>query len=55
MSKKTTMLVVIDGLGESDEGEGNAISKANTPNLDRLLATCPNTELLASRRSCWLT
>lgn len=41
-------LIIMDGFGISDPGEGNAISLARTPNLDELLATCPHIQLDAS-------
>jgi 2,3-bisphosphoglycerate-independent phosphoglycerate mutase len=36
---KTTVLMILDGYGLSDEIEGNAIAKAETPNMDKLMAT----------------
>lgn len=41
-------LIIMDGFGLAEPGEGNAISLANTPNLDELFATCPHIELDAS-------
>ena len=41
-------LVIMDGFGLRDNREGNAIALANTPNLDKLFDTCPNTTLEAS-------
>ncbi len=38
----------MDGFGLGAPGPGNAISEANTPNLDRLFATCPWAPLEAS-------
>jgi len=40
-------LVVMDGIGYRKETEGNAVAEAYTPNLDRLLQTCPYTLLKA--------
>ena len=37
MSKKQHMLIIMDGVGLSDEKEGNAFLEANTPNIDRLI------------------
>jgi 2,3-bisphosphoglycerate-independent phosphoglycerate mutase len=48
MNKKTTVLLIMDGFGLAQPGEYNAVSVAKTPNLDRLFATCPHTELSAS-------
>lgn len=41
MSKKTTVLMVLDGFGLTDETEGNAVHMANLPNLDKIMATYP--------------
>jgi len=41
-------LIVMDGYGLAPAGPGNAISLADTPNLDRLFAECPNTALQCS-------
>lgn len=46
MNKKI-LLVVMDGIGFSKTGIGDAVTQANTPVLDRLLAECPNTRLNA--------
>ncbi len=45
--KKPIVLVVMDGVGKGDGGSGDAVAVAKTPNLDRLLATCPHTYLKA--------
>lgn len=45
--KKKVLLVVMDGIGFSKTGIGDAVTQANTPTLDRLLAECPNTRLSA--------
>ena len=42
------LLVIMDGFGIDEAGEGNAISLASTPNLDRYWKTCPHTTLEAS-------
>ncbi|NLM75210.1 MAG: 2,3-bisphosphoglycerate-independent phosphoglycerate mutase [Clostridiaceae bacterium] len=41
------LLVVMDGIGITDITEGNAVYNAYTPNLDRLLNSCPNNQLKA--------
>ena len=46
MNKKV-LLVVMDGIGFSKSGIGDAVSEANTPVLDKLLKECPNTRLNA--------
>lgn len=45
--KKPVVLVIMDGVGKGDGGPGDAVAQAKTPNLDRLLATCPHTWLKA--------
>ena len=37
----------MDGVGKSTTGLGDAVTLANTPTLDRLLATCPHTHIKA--------
>ena len=37
----------MDGVGFSKTGLGDAVTLANTPTLDNLLATCPNVKLKA--------
>ncbi len=41
-------LIIMDGFAAAPDTDGNAIKKANTPNLDRIFATYPNTEIQAS-------
>ncbi len=41
MSKKPVVLMVLDGYGLNDKTEGNAIAMADTPVMDKLMATCP--------------
>ena len=45
--KKPVVCVIMDGVGRGDGGPGDAVKNANTPNLDRLFATCPYTWLKA--------
>lgn len=40
---RPTGLIILDGWGQSDKTEYNAIAQANTPNWDKLLANNPNT------------
>lgn len=47
MAVKPVLLVVMDGVGYSKTGLGDAVAEANTPTLDWLLANCPNTRLKA--------
>ena len=46
--KKPVALIILDGYGYREETNGNAIAAANTPNMDRLMASCPNTVIHAS-------
>ena len=45
ITKRPTMLMILDGFGKAPAGPGNAISLADKPNLDHLFATYPNTQL----------
>ena len=45
--KKPVVLVIMDGVGRGDGGSGDAVKVANTPVLDKLMATCPMTYLKA--------
>ncbi|MCT4534942.1 2,3-bisphosphoglycerate-independent phosphoglycerate mutase [Halodesulfovibrio sp.] len=49
-----TLLLILDGWGIAPAGEGNAISLANTPNLDRLVADYPTSRLACSGRAVGL-
>lgn len=51
---KTVLLVVLDGWGVSAPGPGNAISRAETPNMNRFIASYPHTQLGASGESVGL-
>ena len=44
---KPILLVVMDGIGFSKTGLGDAVTLANTPTLDKLFETCPNVRLKA--------
>ncbi|MBP3502287.1 MAG: 2,3-bisphosphoglycerate-independent phosphoglycerate mutase [Clostridia bacterium] len=48
MEKKTTMLMILDGFGINENENGNAVKLANTPNIDKLMKTCPTTEIYTS-------
>ena len=41
MSKRPTVLMILDGFGENPVDAHNAIALANTPNIDGLKAHCP--------------
>lgn len=44
---KQVVLVVMDGIGKSKTGLGDAVTEARTPTLDKLMSTCPYTYLKA--------
>jgi len=46
--RSRVLLVIADGWGHRDEADGNLIAKADTPNMDRLMATWPMTTLEAA-------
>ncbi len=46
--KKPVALIIMDGFGCNPDKKGNAIAEANTPNLDKLFAQCPHTQIGAS-------
>lgn len=46
--KKPIVLTIMDGFGINQSREGNAISTAETPRLDKIFAECPNTQIGAS-------
>ena len=48
MNKNLIMLMILDGFGITNYSEGNAIKKANTPNLDYLFGNYPNSKINAS-------
>jgi 2,3-bisphosphoglycerate-independent phosphoglycerate mutase len=48
MSKKTKILMILDGWGKGKDYEGNAIYKASTPNFDRLERAYPSTYIKTS-------
>ena len=48
MNKKLTMLMILDGFGENNNEKGNAVKLANTPNIDKLMKTCPTTDVYTS-------
>ena len=48
MKDKLTMLMILDGFGKNEKKDGNAVAVAKTPNIDKLMATYPMSELHAS-------
>ncbi|MEM8553641.1 MAG: 2,3-bisphosphoglycerate-independent phosphoglycerate mutase, partial [Pseudomonadota bacterium] len=43
---KPVVLCILDGWGLRSETEANAPALANTPTFDRIMATCPNAQLI---------
>ena len=48
MKNKLTMLMILDGFGQNNNENSNAVKMANTPNIDKLMKTCPTTEIYTS-------
>lgn len=48
MKDKLTMLMILDGFGINTEEKGNSVKLANTPNIDKLMETCPITQIYTS-------
>ena len=48
MSKKPTVLMILDGYGLNKKEDGNAVAIAKTPVMDKLMAECPFVEGQAS-------
>ncbi len=46
--KKPVALVILDGWGNNPNHNFNAVYSANTPHFDKLMATCPTTDIGAS-------
>ena len=41
MSKRPTVLMILDGYGLNDKKDGNAVAEGRTPVMDKLMAECP--------------
>ncbi len=54
IKKRPVLLLILDGYGISRNKQGNAISAASTPNMDRLFSTYPNCELGSAGESVGL-
>ena len=52
--QQPVVLMILDGWGISEQTEGNAIAQSSTPNMDKLLATYPHSQLLCSGESVGL-
>ena len=48
MDDKLTMIMILDGFGINENEKGNAVKLANTPNIDKLMKTCPTTVIHTS-------
>ena len=48
MKDKLTMLIILDGFGDNQNKDGNAIKLAKTPNIDKLMKKYPNTDIFKS-------
>lgn len=42
MANAPTVLVILDGWGYREETADNAVAQAETPNFDRIWASCPH-------------
>src|SRR5574344_640479 len=54
MSKKPTVLMILDGYGLNDRTDGNAVAEAKTPNIDGLMKNYPFVKGYASGLSVGL-
>ena len=54
MSKRTTMLMILDGFGINEQTDGNAVKLANIPYLTKLLSENPNTIIHTSGKDVGL-
>ena len=54
MSKKPTVLMILDGFGLNEKTDGNAVALANTPNIDALMRDYPYVKGNASGMSVGL-
>lgn len=54
MSKKPTVLMILDGFGLNEKTEGNAVAQAATPNIDALMRDYPYVKGYASGLSVGL-
>ena len=42
------ILIILDGFGLRKEEEGNAVAQAHTPNLDKMMISCPLSKIETS-------
>ncbi|MFQ9702370.1 MAG: hypothetical protein ACLR0U_08820 [Enterocloster clostridioformis] len=50
MSKKPTVLMILDGYGLNDNCEHNAVCEGKTPVMDQLMSQCP---FVRERPAAW--
>jgi len=48
MKDKVTMLMILDGFGDNNNKDGNAVKLAKTPNIDKLMKKYENTDIFTS-------
>ena len=54
MAPKPVVLCILDGWGARSDAEANAPALAQTPNFDRIMQQCPNTQLITHGRDVGL-
>lgn len=54
MAPKPVVLCILDGWGARSDAEANAPILAHTPNFDRIMQQCPNTQLITHGRDVGL-
>lgn len=54
MAPKPVVLCILDGWGARSDAEANAPALAHTPNFDRIMQQCPNTQLITHGRDVGL-
>ena len=54
MAPKPVVLCILDGWGARSDAEANAPALAHTPNFDRIMQQCPNTQLISHGRDVGL-
>ena len=54
MSKKPTVLMILDGYGLNPKTQGNAVAEAKTPVMDKLMAQYPFVKGNASGMAVWV-
>ena len=52
MSKRPTVLMILDGYGLNNNQKGNAVAEAETPVVDKLMARVSICKRICKRTSC---